>query len=263
MTVLRYLEKLASDLNIAEKEKESISTSIQTIKYRLETHFDDELEEVLRFGSSTRNTMLPRSADAKSDVDYLVVFYSDYNPQTYLNKLKRFANKYYPYSYYRQSSPTVVLELNHLMFDLVPGRKGLLWGYKIPAPGDFTFEKWKATQPLSLNDDINNMNKLTGYKLKQAVRILKYWNAKNNYVFPSYELEQMLVAHAYYGCSNLKDYFYESVNCASYRTWSMPEYKKIKLKLLEEKKNYIKKMDEMGHPDEALRELEKLIPQMN
>lgn len=150
MTVLGYLENLAGDLNLAEQEKESIATSIQTIKYRLETHFDDELEEVLRFGSSTRNTMLPRSADAKSDVDYLVVFNSDYNPQTYLNKLKRFAKKYYPYSYYRQSSPAVVLELNHLMFDLVPGRKGLLWGYKIPAPDDSTFEKMEGNSATKL-----------------------------------------------------------------------------------------------------------------
>lgn len=262
MTVLGYLEKLASDLNLAEQEKESIATSTQTIKYRLESYFENELEDVLQFGSSTRNTMLPRSADPQSDVDYLVVFNSGYNPQTYLNKLKKFAEKYYPYSYFRQSSPAVVLELNHLMFDLVPGRKSFFFKNQIPSPKDSTFEKWKHTDPLSLNDNLNYMNKLNGYKLKQAIRILKYWNAKNRYVFSSFELEQMLVEHSYSRCNNLKDYFFEAVDCITYRDWFMPEYRKTKLKLLEEKKAFIKSMDEMGHADESIRELEKLISQL-
>lgn len=262
MTVLGYLENLASDLNLAEQEKESIQTSISTLSSRLNLYFGDEIRELIQFGSSTRNTMLPRKADSKSDVDYLVVFNSDYNPQTYLNKLKGLAEKYYPHSYVRQSHPAVVLELNHLMFDLVPGKKFLRW-YQIPVPGDSEYEKWKFADPLSLNDTINDMNKLNGYKLKQAVRIMKYWNAKNNYVFNSFEIEKMLVSHSYSWCNNIKDYFYEAINCASYRTWTMPDYKKTKLKLLEEKKNYIKRMDEMGHPNESLRELEKLIPQIN
>src|SRR5260370_9100413 len=44
-----------------------------------------------RFGSSTRGTILPRSMDEQSDIDYMVVF-SDGSatPQTYLNRLKSF-----------------------------------------------------------------------------------------------------------------------------------------------------------------------------
>lgn len=262
MTVLGYLENLASDLNIAEKEQELISTSTQTIKKRLRGYFEGEIKEVLQFGSSTRNTMLPRVADSQSDVDYLVVFNSGYNPQSYLKKLKKFAEKYYPYSYARQSNPAVVLELNHIMFDLVPGKKMWFWGYQIPTPGDFSFEKWKYTDPHSLNNAINEMNKHNGYKLKQVIRILKYWNAKSNYVFNSFELEQMLVDHSYSWCNNLKDFFYEAVDCVTYRNLFTPEYKKTKLKLLEGKKVFIKSMDEMGYPEESLRELENLIPQL-
>lgn len=262
MTVLGYLENLASDLNIAEKEKQSIQTSISTLSSRLNYHFDGEISELIQFGSSTRNTMLPRSVDRKSDVDYLAVFNSSYTPQTYLNKLKKFARKYYPQSYSRQSNPAVVLELNHLMFDLVPGKKLLFFGHQIPSPNDSTFENWKFTNPLSLNESINDMNKNTGYKLKQVIRILKYWNAKNGYVFNSFELEKMLVEHSYYYSNNLKGYFYEAVNCISERYWFMQEYKKTKLKLLEEKKAFIKSMDEMGHPEESVKEMEKLIPQL-
>lgn len=263
MTVLGYLENLARDLNIAEKEKVFIDNSTQTIKKRLESYFEGELIDVLQFGSSTRNTMLPRAADSQSDVDYLIVFNSGYTPQTYLNKLKRFADKYYSYSITRQARPSVVLELNHLKFDLVPGLNSLLWGYKIPSPKDFTFENWKFTDPFSLNDDINEMNKQNGYKLKQAIRILKYWNAKNRYVYNSFELESQLVEHSYYWCNNLKEYFYEAVNCVSYRSFFMPDYKKTKLKLLEEKKAYVKKMDELGNTDESIQELEKLVPPLN
>lgn len=41
-------------------------------------------------------------------------------PQTYLNYLKSFAESKYPQSLYKQSFPAVVLELNHIKFDLVP-----------------------------------------------------------------------------------------------------------------------------------------------
>lgn len=262
MTVLGYLENLASDLNIAEKEKGSIQTSISALNSRLCKYFEDEIQGLIQFGSSTRNTMLPRKADSQSDIDYLVVFDSNYTPQAYLNKLKRFAEKYYSDSQYKQASPAVVLELNHLMFDLVPGKKGWFGGYKIPTPGDFTFEEWKTTEPLSLNEEINDMNKLSGYKLKQTIRILKYWNAKNNYVFTSFDLEQMIVEHSTSIGGNLKDFLYECIDIATYRPWGMPKKKKAKLRLLEEKGAFIKSMDEMGHPDESLRELEKLFPQI-
>lgn len=230
MSVLGYLNNLASNLNIAENEKESIATSISALDKRLDHYFGDELEEKLQFGSSTRNTMLPREADDNSDVDYLIIFSSSSKPQTYLNKLKKFAEKYYSQSLVKQSSPAVVLELNHIKFDLVPGQKALFFfDYKIPSPTDDYLEDWKGTDPFSLNSELNDMNKESGFRLKKAIRITKYWNAINGYVYDSFDLEKKLVQKWFSNCHNTKDYFYECVDCIASYNWGTPLYDRKKL----------------------------------
>jgi hypothetical protein len=62
--------------------------------------------------------------DEKSDIDYMVVFSDrDYQPQTYLDRLRRFTEYYYQKSEIKQSHPTIQLELNHIRFELVPAVK--------------------------------------------------------------------------------------------------------------------------------------------
>lgn len=53
-------------------------------------YFNPSIIEGFKFGSFTRKTILPRSVDEKSDVDYMVVFADggEYTPQTYLDRLK-------------------------------------------------------------------------------------------------------------------------------------------------------------------------------
>lgn len=132
MSVLSYLERRASDALLGN-EKESISKSITTLQTRLDAYFTGKLKSHFRFGSSTRGTILPRSMDEHSDIDYMIVFNDDDSvPQTYLDRLKRFAENYYGKSEIYQSSPTIVLELNHIKFDLVPAKPGWFSGYKIP-----------------------------------------------------------------------------------------------------------------------------------
>jgi len=60
-------------------------------------HFDTGvIKQHFRFGSSTRGTILPRSMDEHSDIDYMIVFSDNTaTPQTYLNRLKAFVEKRY------------------------------------------------------------------------------------------------------------------------------------------------------------------------
>lgn len=122
MSVNSYLTDLASALVLSSTEKDHISTSVETIKTRLSLYFSTEVEEKKVFGSYVRGTILPRKADDKSDVDIMVVFKNPdgYKPQTFLNRLLKFAEKYYSSSEIYQSSPTIVLELNHIKFELTP-----------------------------------------------------------------------------------------------------------------------------------------------
>ena len=93
MSVNSYLKDLASDLVLSTDEKESISTSIDTIKNRLGLYFTTDVEEKKVFGSYDRGTILPRKDDENSDVDLMVVFKNpyEYKPQTFLKKLKNFS----------------------------------------------------------------------------------------------------------------------------------------------------------------------------
>jgi hypothetical protein len=96
MSVITYLEKRASDAVLSSNEQVSINTSINTIKVRLDSYFSKGIKEQFRFGSSTRGTILPRAMDGNSDIDYMIVFFEGgYTPQTYLDRLKRFAATYY------------------------------------------------------------------------------------------------------------------------------------------------------------------------
>jgi predicted nucleotidyltransferase len=228
MSVLSYLEELASFLNIAENEAVKIDRSIITLNNRIESYLSKfGLKEQFRFGSSVRKTMLPRKADPNSDVDYMVVFENafNYKSQAFILHLKRFAEFYYSSSEIYQSSPTVVLELGHIKFDLVPSYRNAGNLY-IPAPQN-QFPNWIVTNPLSFNNTIEQANKNEDFRLKPMIRLLKYWNANNGYVYNSYSLEQKVVNMNFYNCNNLKDYLFSAIS--NLGTCDLPEYKRLKV----------------------------------
>ena len=74
MTVNSYLQNRASSLVIHETEKEKIQKSVNAIKSRLSSYFESDLSDALLFGSYTRGTILPRSADSQSDIDIMAVW---------------------------------------------------------------------------------------------------------------------------------------------------------------------------------------------
>lgn len=115
MSVQSYLDSVAKNAILKDS---TITTSISTLKNRLGYYFDcSDVINHFTFGSNTRYTMLPRIYDPKSDVDYMVVFNNTgHQPQTYLNRLKYFVERYYSASERKQSHPTIRLNLNHITF---------------------------------------------------------------------------------------------------------------------------------------------------
>lgn len=226
MSVLSYLNDLGGRLNIAENESFSISTSTDTLYSRLGYYFSsDDLLERFRFGSSTRKTMLPRAADYKSDVDYMIVFSNSYGykPQTFISRLKRFAENRYSSSEIYQSSPTVTLFLNHIKFDLVPAYRNYGQLY-IPAPSS-SFEDWMYTDPLSLNPKLEQANQNNGHRMRRLIRLVKYWNAENTHIYDSFSLEESIVGFSYYGDDNLKEMFHSAIRNLHTMRFYLPSYK--------------------------------------
>jgi len=243
MSVLSYLTELSTSITIADSERTSIDTSISTLSYKLNNHFDN-IDSIFVFGSYDRKTILRRSKDANSDVDYMVIFDdgSDSTPQTLMNRLKRFAEAKYSKNEIYQSSPTIVLELGHIKFELAPAYKS--WGtLYIPAPAS-SYSSWVPSDPDAIKTQLNNKNRDNGYQIRKLVRLLKFWNVLNSKVYSSYVLEKYILDKNYWFCSNLKEYFYEAVEGLS--MYELPDYKKAKVQRL---KNIVKETKENEQGD--------------
>lgn len=229
MTVNSYLTNLASAAIIRDAKKESIARSVSTLEGRLREHFRQEINRQFIFGSYSRGTILPRSMDEKSDVDYMVVFTdSSATPQTYLNRLRRFVEAYYARSEISQSNPTIVLSLNHIRFELVPAIHSWFSGLQIPAKAS-ALENWIDTDPTGFNQELINANQAHRNLIKALVRVIKYWNASNGYPFESYALEQDIVRHSFgfFGLLSgrqLTDYFYDYMEQLD-AGWYAPQWK--------------------------------------
>lgn len=234
MSVNSYLQNLASDLVLSDSEKSSITTSINTIKSRLDSYFSDVTEKKV-FGSYVRGTILPRKVDSESDVDLMVVFSNPYGykPQSFLNRLKNFAEYYYSRSEIYQSSPTIVLELNHIKFELTPAYVSYGCYYIPKGPSD-----WVYTDPDGFYDTLTKCNVNNAYKIKPVVRLIKHWNIQKNYRdLASYYLEKKIA----------EDMMYSYITCTSYT-----EYVKKALEVLKYSTNYNRIDTAISHIDKAL-----------
>lgn len=259
MTVLSYLRKVANEAFLNGSEKDSIDKSISTLESRLKSYYGSNISENFRFGSSTRGTILPRSMDANSDIDYMVVFSNDeYKPNTYLNNLKRFVKTYYGRSEIYQSSPTIVLELSHIKFELVPAIDDYWSAYKIPAKAS-DYSDWTATDPNDFNESLTSANKSNKNLIKPLVRVVKYWNSQNGYVFDSYDLEKELVDKFYFLCYDLKDYFYSAMSSLELGYFDA-QWKKDKLTRAKDIIRRTKQYEADDMPYTAEDEIKKLIP---
>lgn len=219
MSVLSLLTQMASNSVLSSTEHTSIKASISTLQSRMSSHFDDgTIKQHFRFGSSTRGTILPRSMDEQSDIDYMVVFgENNATPQTYLNRLKSFVEKRYGSSEIYQSSPTIVLELNHIKFDLVPATTTWFGELQIPngAGG------WLATNPNDFNSSLEAKNKEHKSLIKPTIRLMKYWNSASGFPFDSFRMEKWICSLSFWWLTNQKDYlFYVVDNLSTGYTYS-------------------------------------------
>ncbi|MBE5076477.1 SMODS domain-containing nucleotidyltransferase [Anaerotignum lactatifermentans] len=196
MSINTYLKETASNLIIKGNEKESIDVSLNTFKDRMRDYFSKNesvnLKEIKIFGSYERDTNLPQSVDYGTDVDIMLVMDNDgATPQTYLNRVRRGVEAKYSTSQIRQSSPTVVLKMLHIKFEIVPAIKegGL---YKIKN----NLNEWMYTFCATDFNNLTTANKNNYHMVKPLIRLLKYWNVCKNYkAFNSYELEKIIVNH--------------------------------------------------------------------
>lgn len=248
MSVLSYLQALSSKLVLSTDESISIAVSLGFLKTNLgRWSHSDEIKTQEAFGSYKRETILPRKYDEGSDVDYMIVFknVNNYDPETYRTWLQKFAESYYSRSEIYKDFPTVVLELGHIKFELVPAIQSLWGTYQIPDNTTY-FNKWQSTDPFSLKNKITEANKLNS-NIRPLIRVLKYWNARNGKPFASFQLEEKIASYAYWGYSlNLEDCFHGVVDTL-YADYNMSEAKKRAINNLKAKSQQARDYKRLGY----------------
>lgn len=264
MSVQSHLSNVSSSLVLSASEKVSVNLSTTTLFRRLNEYFGEKITEHFRFGSCDRGTILPRSADPKSDVDYMVVFdnSSNYQPQTYLDRLRGFVAYKYSTSEVKQSHPTIVLSLNHIHFELVPAvRLGTssTGSLQIPSPPS-NFSSWMTTYPHLANRNVKEHNKANLHLSKPLIRLLKYWNCQfHTRPFSSFELEGYVVGLTFYGRYNIKDYFFYAVENLP-TGYDKSQLSKGRIQRLKDIVSKTKKYELDSMPAHAEIEIKKAIP---
>lgn len=262
MSVLSHLNKVSSALVLTDTEKSGITKSLSTLGGRLDSYFGNSIITHFKFGSYNRTTNLPRRVDPYSDVDYMVIFSTSdgkRKPQTYLDRLRSFANSKYATSEISQSNPTIVLSLNHIRFELVPSISEYGF-YKIPSPAS-SWAEWMNTEPFQADIDILEKNKSNNYEIKPLVRLVKYWNALQGYPYSSYYLERAVISKYYLFCTSLKDYFYQFWSDFD-ANWSDSQSTKDKVARAKSYAANAKKYELREMPITAEAEIKKIIPEL-
>lgn len=258
MSINSHLSNTASKLIISDPEYAIIDGHIDSLKRKINNYFPSSVIEHFPFGSYTRRTLMPRRADDKSDVDYMIVFRDNNNSTaTYLNWLKNFAKEKYYSSEIYQSHPTVVLELSRIKIEIVPAVKSNWDNYMIPASAS-NYQNWLTTHPNAFNTLVRDKNTSEKSLIRPLIRLMKYWNAKNGYIFSSYELENLIVGRYYMSCNTLWDYLNTFVNLMPFNSVS---WKSDRITRLKETCKSALSLEYQGYPVTAEIEIKKVFPE--
>lgn len=226
----------------------------------MEDYFEDEIDETILFGSYTRDTILPRRFDPSSDIDLLIQFntedYDKLKPESYRNQLRRFAEDNYPYSIVVKDHPSIVLELNHIKFDLVPAifDEGFIYdSIEIPDKNG----GWMETEPEKFNEELTNANTKYNFIVKPIIRLLKYWNASHGYSYYSYELETD-IANMNFNDDNYESGFLYAIGELS--TSELPYWAINKVDVLRTNAEWVSHYIDRGEIQKAKKSLERILP---
>ena len=261
MTLLESIKKLVENVDITDRQEENIENSLKNLKGHLEKE-ENKLfvKECFTSGSWERDTIIRPLNDvdlfAVLDFDEWKDEYGNYpNPQSVLTKIKNYLNEQNDYKdKVKQDRPCVTIHLSDKDFDVLPSFEQPGSGYYIP---NFDLKTWTTSYPTLLEKDLNDTHKLRNYKLKQVIKVVKYWNRDfNGKTIPSYHIEE--VAINIFKINNFTNFeegirkWFEDVeyNMLSNKFKSNDEYqtslkraKKVKDKIKEENKFYNEKKE--------------------
>lgn len=252
-TLLQSIQSLIDNITVTDKQEENISSSVNNITSTLEDDETLNLKETFLNGSYERDTII-RPLD---DIDIFAVldeeeWKDEYgnlpSPQSVLSKIKNFLDKQNDYNgKVKQDRPCVTVTLSNKSFDILPAFEFGETGYQIP---NYDLASWTLSYPKTLTESLNEAQRNYNYKLKDIVKVIKYWNRLNDKIIPSYHIEEIAIKVFYYNTfSNLEKSIRKWFNEAEYHLESNKfksenEFDKFKKKL-EKTKNKLNDAKEL------------------
>jgi predicted nucleotidyltransferase len=259
-TVNYVLQKIAGDLFIKydSDERTYIEERVKNFKISLKKYFGSNISDVVLFGSFKRDTILPRKFDQESDIDVLIVF-SDteqgFTPETYRNRLRRFAETSYFSSKVIKDHPSIVLEMRNIKFDLVPCKiESGFWSptYQIPSKSS----SWMDTDPKGFNEKLTEANNKFNSIVKPIIRLLKRWNAYENYPYLSFELEKILADMNFSGDNYQTGFIYAIKNLPTYE---LADYNKRKVDVAQNNIKWVEEYLNRENQDKATEVVRRIL----
>jgi hypothetical protein len=119
---------------------------------------------------------------------------------------------------------------------------------------------WQYTNPNDFNNSLVTKNIAELFKIKPVIRLLKYWNAQNGYIYDSYSLEKWVITLSFSSAINLRDYLVTILDNLTLN-YDQAQWRKDKLTRAKEIVAQVRKFEADDMPYSAEAEVKKLIPE--
>jgi len=201
-------KKFINNIELSQDQKTKIQNSH---KYLRKNYLEklDYVEKTFLTGSYKKNTLINHSSN---DVDMFVVLKgyttSSIKPHTVLDKLKKDLKGKYTTTTIKQSKPCVVLEFQHITFELTPviqidNSLQLALGFdntpEFYMPNILSTNDWVKTEnPRLLEQKLSKANKSLNGQLVPLIKMMKQCKLYNNIkTLKSFEMEKLAIDSLY------------------------------------------------------------------
>jgi len=193
-------EKFRKKIELTDPQRLKIKNSHKHLRENILQPLD-YVSHTFLTGSYKKKTLI----NPANDIDVFIVLkgYSENNitPNAILNKLKKDLQKTYPNSTIKQNKPCIVIEFNHVTFELTPAIE--IENYwtndnEFYIPEMSKNNTWqKVENPRVLERSLTQANQRLNNKLNPLIKMMKKCKVKHNLKTPSFEMENMAINSLY------------------------------------------------------------------
>ena len=198
-------EKFRKKIELTDSQRLKIKNSHKHLRENILQPLD-YVSHTFLTGSYKKKTLI----NPANDIDVFVVLsgYTQYDikPNTILDKLKKDLQKTYPNTTIKQDKPCIVIEFNHVTFELTPAIEILNYGHNsFYIPEMSKNNTWQYVEnPRILEESLTQKNQALNQKLNPLIKMMKKCKLKHNLSTPSFEMEKMAI-NQLYSIDNFRD----------------------------------------------------------